>query len=143
MKGLKMDNSRIVFLINDTARAVMATYEDRGTPEMFKTLDATIGVGDLVAVQSTTRHNVTICKVTMVDVDVNFDATTPLKWIVSRLDMDAFDKILAGEAQAVSVVQAAELKRKKEELRKTMFANHEDSISALALTSQSGGDITE
>ncbi len=138
-----MDNSRIVFLINDTARAVMATYEDRGTPEMFKTLDATIGVGDLVAVQSTTRHNVTICKVTMVDVDVNFDATTPLKWIVSRLDMDAFDKILAGEAQAVSVVQAAELKRKKEELRKTMFANHEDSISALALTSQSGGDITE
>lgn len=138
-----MDNSRIVFLINDTARAIMATYEDNGTAEMFKTLDADIRVGDLVAVQSTTRHKVTICKVTEVDVDVNFDGTTPLKWIISRVDMDAFDQILAGEAQAVSVVQAAELKRKKEELRKTMFANHEDSISALALTSQSGGDITE
>lgn len=138
-----MDNSRIVFLINDTARAIMATYEDNGTAEMFKTLDADIRVGDLVSVQSTTRHKVTICKVTEVEVDVNFDGTTPLKWIISRVDMAAFDQIIAGEAQAVSVVQAAELKRKKEELRKAMFANHEDSISALALTSQSGGDLTE
>lgn len=35
-----MDNSKIVFLINDQARAVMASYEPGATPEMFKRADA-------------------------------------------------------------------------------------------------------
>lgn len=132
-----MDNSRIVFLINDQARAVVGTYEDNASTEMFKTMDQSVTVGDMVAVQSTTRHKITVVKVTEVDVDVNFDSTSPLKWIVQRLDAPAFDRILAQEAQAISAVQQAELRRKKEELRKTMFADHEASISALALTNRS------
>ena len=130
-----MDNSRIVFLINDTVRAVMGKYEDTGTPEMFKTFDATIKVDDLAVVESGTRHGMTVIKVISVDVDVNFDATNPLKWIVQKVDKPAFDVVLAQEGQAVAAVQAAELRRKKEELRKTMFKDHEASISALALTS--------
>lgn len=66
-----MDNSRIVFLINDQVRAVKAKYEDSGAAEMFKTFDATIQVGDLAVVQSTTRHMMTVVKVTEIDVDVN------------------------------------------------------------------------
>jgi hypothetical protein len=79
-----VDNSKIVFLINDQARAIMATYEPGAPAEMFKTLDDSISVNDLVVVQSTTRHMMTVVKVTAVDVDVNFDSTTPLKWIVPR-----------------------------------------------------------
>lgn len=138
-----MDNSKIVFLINDQARAVLGTYEPGATPEMFKTLDDTIAVGDLVAVQSTTRHNVTIVKVTAVDVDVNFDGATPLKWIVQRINMPAFASIIASEEQAISAVQAAELRRKKQELRKTMFADHEESIAALTLTNRAADAVTE
>lgn len=139
-----MDNSRIVFLINDHARAVMAKYEEGGNAEMFKTFDPSIKVDDLAVVQSSTRHNMTVVKVTAVDVDVNFDATTPLNWIVQKIDKPSFDRVLEQEAQAISAVQAAELRRKKEELRKTMFKDHEDSIAKLALTSRADeGDLVE
>lgn len=131
-----MDNSRIVFLINDTVRAVKGKYEDNGAAEMFKTFDQTIAVGDLAVVQSGTRHNMTVVKITEIDVDVNFDSTIAIPWVVQKVDKAMFDEVLAQEAQAISAVQAAELRRKKEELRKTMFKDHEDSIAALSLTSR-------
>lgn len=138
-----MDNSRIVFLINDQVRAVKAKYEDTGSAEMFKTFDATIKVGDLAVVQSGTRLMMTVVKITEVDVDVNFDSTTHINWIVQKIDGPKFDAILAQEGQAISAVQAAELRRKKEELRKTMFKDHEASIAALALTSHGDDDLVE
>ncbi len=132
-----MDNSRIVFLINDTVRAVMGKYEENGTPEMFKTMDPSIAVDDLVVVQSGTRHGMTVVKVTATDVDVNFDASNTISWVVQRIDTAAFKNVLSQEGQAISAVQQAELRRKKQELRDTMFKDHEASIAALALTSQS------
>lgn len=138
-----MDNSRIVFLINDQVRAVKAKYEDSGAAEMFKTFDATIQVGDLAVVQSTTRHMMTVVKVTEIDVDVNFDSTTTIPWVVQKIDAPKFDAILAQEAQAISAVQAAELRRKKDELRATMFKDHEASIAALALTSHGDASLVE
>lgn len=138
-----MDNSRIVFLINDQVRAVKAKYEDTGAAEMFKTFDATVKVGDLVVVQSTTRHMMTVVKITEVDVDVNFDSATLIPWVVQKIDAPAFDAILAQETQAISAVQAAELRRKKEELRRTMFKDHEASIAALALASHGDEPVAE
>lgn len=129
-----MDNSRIVFLINDTVRAVEGLYEDGGKIEMFKTLDASVAVDDFCVVQSSTRHGMTVVKITAVDVDVNFDATAPIKWVVQRINAPAFKAITDQEAEAISAVQAAELRRKKAELRATMFKDHEAAIDALALT---------
>ena len=138
-----MDNSRIVFLINDQVRAVKAKYEDTGNAEVFKTFDPTIKVGDLAVVQSSTRLFMTVVKITEADVDVNFDSTTHINWIVQKIDGPKFDAILALEAQAITAVQQAELRRKKEELRATMFKDHEASISALALTSHGDADLVE
>lgn len=138
-----MDNSRIVFLINDTVRAVKGKYEATGTAEMFKTFDQTLAVGDLAVVQSGTRHGMTVIEVTEIDVDVNFDGTQALNWVVQKINKPAFARILEQEAQAISAVQAAELRRKKEELRATMFKDHEASIAALALTSRSDDAVTE
>lgn len=138
-----MDNSKIVFLINDTARCIKACYEPNAAPETFKTLDPHIAVGDLVVVQSGTRHSMTVAKVTHVDVDVDFDGSAPIKWIVQRIDTKGFDAVIASEAEAISAVQAAELRRKKAELRRTMFADHEDSIAKLALTARSIEGVTE
>jgi hypothetical protein len=109
---------------------------------MFKAFDQTIAVGDLAVVQSGTRHGMTVIEVTEIDVDVNFDGTQPLNWIVQKINKPAFALILQQEAQAISAVQAAELRRKKEELRATMFKDHEASIAALALTSH-GGPVIE
>lgn len=138
-----MDNSKIVFLINDQARAIEAKYEDGSNSDVFKTLDASIRVDDMVVVQSGTRLNMTVAKVTAVDVDVNFDSTTPIKWIVQRVNKPQFDAVLASEAEAISAVQAAELRRKKAELRKNMFADHEDSIAKLSLTDRTIDALTE
>lgn len=138
-----MDSSKIVFLINDTVRAISGRYEDGGKTETFKTFDQSIAVDDLVVVQSGTRHGMTVVKVVEIDVDVNYDSTVPMLWVSQRIDGAAFKKILEQEAEAISAVQAAELRRKKAELRKTMFADHEASIAALSLTHRSEDAVTE
>ena len=128
-----MDNSAIVFLINDEARAVYGIYEDDGQKTIFKTLDQAIKVGDFAVVESTTRHNMTVVKITDVDVDVNFETDKSIRWVVQVIDTDRFKETLMQERAAISAVQEAERARKKKELRASLFANHEDKIKALAL----------
>ena len=132
-----MDNSKIVFLINDQVRCLEAVYEKKGTPEWFKTFDQSLAVGDFAVVQSESRHNLVVVEVTAVDCDVNFDSQLPLRWVVQVVNMEGFKEVLAQEAEAISAVQAAELRRKKAELRATMFKDHEASIAALALSHSS------
>lgn len=138
-----MDNSTIVLLINDECRAIEGVYEEGGSPTTFKTFDPTIKVDDYCVVQSTTRHELTTVKVTDVDVDINFDTTKGLKWVVQKIDMPYFETILSQEAEAITAVQAAERKRKKAELRKSLMADHEDSIQALTITKIEDDTVTE
>jgi len=120
-----MDNSKIVFLVNDAARAVRAQYEDGQPPSIksytFKTLDATLKVGDIAVVQS------------KINVDVDFDSNIEMKWLVAKVDLAAFERIVEMENAAIAVVQSAELRRKKAEHRKTLFADQEAAMDALAL----------
>jgi hypothetical protein len=138
-----MNNSTIVFLINDHARAFKAIYEEGGTKTVFKTMDQTIAVDDMVVVQSTTRHEMTVVKVTDVDVEVNFDSSSEVKWAVQKIELTPFETILAQEQEAIEAVQAAERRRKKAELRETMFKDHEESIAALSIADRSDEAITE
>lgn len=138
-----MDNSNIVFLINDTVRAVKGVYEEGHTPALFKTMDQTVAVGDIMVVQSSTRLEVTTVKIVEVDVDINFDSNVLIKWAISKVDMQAFAEVLAQENEAIAAVNSAERKRKKEALRQSLFADHEDKIKVLALSSEKGGDVTE
>lgn len=140
-----MDNSKIVFLVNDAARAVRAQYED-GTAQAvkshtFKTLDATLKVGDFAVVQSGTRWGYTVVKITEINVDVDFDSNIELKWLVAKVDLAAFERIVEMENAAIAVVQSAELRRKKAELRKTLFADQEAAMDALALARPAGEAI--
>ena len=130
-----MDNSKIVFLINDSVTAVRAKYEDGNDTKTytFKSFDSSVEVDDLAIVQSNTRHGYTVVKITEVNVDVDFDSPTELKWLVQKIDLAGFKQMLAQEAEAVSAVQQAELRRKKEELRRTMFKDHEERIASLAI----------
>lgn len=138
-----MNNSTIVFLINDDVRAFAAQYEDGGKTEIFKTLDDSISVDDLVVVQSGTRHKMTVVKVTETDVEVNFDSTVDVRWAVQRIDHESFEGILAQEGEAVLAVQVAERRRKKAELRAAMLKDHEESIAHLAIANHSEADVTE
>lgn len=128
-----MHNSTIVLLINDDARAVRGVYEDNGSETTFKTLDQTIDVDDLVVVESGTRHGMTVVKITEVDVDINFDTTTDVKWVVQKVDTPHFDELRKQERAAINAVQAAERRRKREQLRESLFADHAEKIKALEL----------
>lgn len=128
-----MDNSTIVLLINDDARAIMGRYEPGGKAELFKTLDQSIEVDDIVVVQSGTRLYYTTVRVTEIDVDVNFDTAKDVKWVVDRVDIPAHHFLLEQEKEAIGAVQSAERRRKRDELRATMFTDHQEQIKSLSI----------
>jgi hypothetical protein len=138
-----MHPSTILFLINDDIRAVSGKYEEHGRAETFKTMDQTLKVGDLAVVQSGTRHGMTVVEITAVDLDLNYDGNEEVKWVVQKIDKPGFNKTLELEREAITAVQSAERRRKREELRKTMFADHEATINALALANHSDGTVAE
>lgn len=127
------DNSVIVLLINDDARAVRAEYEPDGSTSILKTLDPSIKVGDMVVVESGTRHFQTVAKITDIDIDINYDTQRDVKWVIQKIDTDRFAELRKQEEAAIAAVHSAERRRKKEELRNSLFADHQDKIQALEL----------
>lgn len=134
-----MESSRLIFLINDQARAVKAIYEAGASPEIFKTLDASLKVDDFAVVQSGTRHGYTVVKITEVGIEVDLDGTTPLKWLVQKIDKPSFDLLLKDEAAAADHVQGVERRKRKEELRKALLGDA--AIGSLAISH--AGEVIE
>jgi len=131
-----MNNSAIVFLINDTARAVKLEYEPDGPTSWAKTLDQDLQVGDMVVVESDTRHKMTTAKVKEIDVEIDYDTSVHLNWIVSKIDQGDYEKTLKLEVDAISAVRTAEREKKRKELQEAIFASS-DQIKSLQLTDQS------
>lgn len=136
-----MNYSTAVFLINPNCRAIEAIYEadtdQRKAPRsIFKTFDDAIKEGDIVLVPSDTRHKVTTCKVTAVDVELDITTTADIKWIIGVVDQAGYEVLKATEQAAITQIKAAEKNHQREELRKKMFANmDENAIKALQITS--------
>ena len=94
-----MNYSLAVFLINKTVRAVGVSYEPdptrtdtakAGSITIYKTIDQSLAVKDLVIVPTNTRWGFTVGRVEELDVDVNFDSQTQMDWIVDTADRAAF-----------------------------------------------------
>lgn len=129
-----MNYTTAVFLINKDLRALTAIYEEGGKKEMFKTLDATIKVGDLCVVPSDTRHKITTVKIVDADVSVDFDAPEKVRWIIAKVDMTAFDAVLQQEDQAVEAIKAAEFRKRRSNLFNDLVAASDaDAIKALPI----------
>lgn len=135
-----MNYSTAVFLINKNVRAVLATYEAEDTAKrtVFKTLDETLTVGDYVVVPTDTRHKMTVCKIVETDVDVDFDAPAQVLWIIGKIDRAGYDGVLAQEAKAITAIKSAELRKKRDDLRSTMFADHIETLKALPIAVLNG-----
>lgn len=134
-----MNYSIAVFLINKNLHAVLCTYEaDEGAKRtLFKTLDKTVSIGDYVVVQTDTRHKMTVCKVVEVDVDVDFDSTLPVTWVISKIDREAYEQLLAQETTAIQAIKSAELRQKRDALRQAMFADHLETLKTLPIADMS------
>lgn len=139
-----MNYSTSIFLINKSVRAVKVSYEpEPGRPDepktgalyIFKTFDPTIVPKDLVIIPTDTRWFMTIGRVEEVDVDVDFDSTIQLKWIVGKVDRPSYDTILAKEGEAIAAIRSAEVRRKREELAKNLFADNEELAKLSIVTS--------
>ncbi len=136
-----MNYSTAVMLINENIRAVKTIYgKDTDSPNQsqytFKTLDASIEVGDLVVVPTDTRHGFTVVEVSDVDVDVDFEASIPLKWIVSRVPVEDHEIILAEEEEWIDALKVSEKRRKKAELKESMMETYGDSLENLPIANR-------
>lgn len=128
-----MNYSKAIFLINQNARSVMVVYDEVNVPGnkkmMFKTLDASIKKDDLVVVPTTTRHNMTVCKVIDTDVDVDYDSPEEILWIVQKVDQESYKGTLAQEQVAIQIIRTSETKKKRADLAKVFLANNEELAS--------------
>lgn len=135
-----MNYSKAIFLINNNARAVLATYEDdpKADKSLFKTLDQTIAEDDYVIVETGTRHGMTVVKIVETDIDVDFDSSEQIKWVIGKIDNAAHEQLLQQEKSAIATIKSAELRKKREDLRAAMFADHVETIKALPIASING-----
>jgi len=127
-----MNQSTAIFLVNPHARAVHAIYEpeDPGKAKpprgLFKTLDPDVAVGDIVLVESTTRHGFTVVKVVETDVDFDPETTETVRWIACRLDLSAHKSLIAKEQQMLSAVRQAEMRQKRQKLAEALVLSAEE-----------------
>ena len=128
-----MNYSTAIFLISDVVRAVEATYEshDDAPRTVFKTMDPSIKVDDFVVVPTTTRHEMTVCKIVAVDVEIDLDSGVTLDWVVGTVDRVDFEAIKKQEADAIATIKSAEKHRKREELREALIADTGEALKAL------------
>lgn len=140
-----MNYSTAVFLINDAARAIYATYEAETSAkkELFKTFDKTIKVDDLIIVPTDTRHKMTVCKVVEVDVDFDLETAQTVKWVIDKVSLAAFHKTLDQENVAIEAIKSAELRKKREELRTALFADHAAKLKELDIAHAGNGGALE
>lgn len=130
-----MHNSKVIFLINDDVRAISVSYEVNGDPYIFKTMNQDIKADDYVVIQTKQRHFMTVAKVVETDLDIDIEDNTELQWIVDKVDRENFDLTVEEEKVAIKAVQSAEKRKKREQLRKTLYDDNDEKIKSLALTS--------
>lgn len=135
-----MNYSTAVFLINNKVRAVKGIYEDGGTTGIFKTLDETLKKDDLIVVPTSTRHKMTVFKITEVDIDIDMDANAKVEWVVCKVDQDAYKTILEQEDQAIQKIKSAEMRKKRTDLADALFKDQMEDLKALPIASM-GADI--
>lgn len=145
-----MNYSTAVMLVNQNIRAINCSYEpdlvdangkvtkryDRYT---YKTLDQTLRPGDYVVVPTDSRHKMTVIRVEEVDVDVDFDSSLEIKWVISRVDTDAHSAILTEETKWIEALKKSEKRHKREEIKKKMLDFYtEENATALPIANMTG-----
>ncbi len=127
--------STLIMLINENIRAVKCIYDTADDAKadqkeyLFKTLDTSIVIGDLVVVPSKTRHKRTIVKVVEVDTEVDYDSEIQVEWIVGKVNNADYAAIKKIEDEAIEKIKSAEKLRKKQELRDKLL-NHDNAMIA-------------
>lgn len=161
--------SLLVFLLDDRVRGVRAVYEKldqedlyragaRAEPMaygdeaekraaklkgyLFKTVDPSLAVGDLVVVPTDTRHGFTVCKIVEVDVEPDMTLTTEVKWIVNKIDVSNYFDVLESEKSIKQKVADRALAEQRRKLKETLLGDFEGA-AGMTLALSLDADIAE
>lgn len=135
--------STAVMLFNPKIRAINIFYnpiekDPSQSSFTFKSLDPTIETDDLVVIPTDTRHGFTVVKVAEVDVEVDIESDTQLKWIASKLDTRANDAVLLEEGKWIAQMKKGEARKRREEIKKNMedlYTDEEGALDTLPIAS--------
>lgn len=133
-----MNYQTAVFLINKDVRAIRASYEENAKQGIFKTMDASIKVDDIIVVPTNTRHKFTCVKVTEVDVDLDVDTTEVVLWVADKVNLKAHADLIEMEEKAVKTIRSAELLKKREDLAEALFKDNVGKLKALPMAKLAG-----
>lgn len=120
-----MNYTTAVFLINDEVRAVKVSYEkdkenSKAPLYTYKTFEKDLKFGDYVVVPTTSRHGMTVCQVQEIDVKIDVETPTELKWIIAKFDNSQYKKILEWEADRITKIKEAQAMKKRKDLAKDL-----------------------
>lgn len=118
-------SASIMLVDRKSVRPVKVEYDpdnkyNNNPMKFFKTIDLTIKVGDLVIVQTHTRHGFTVAKVTEVDFPIDFYSNDEWGWIGQRFDKVKFDEMVKIEDGVKSRVAEANENKMRDELKAAM-----------------------
>lgn len=130
-KYLNAKESLQLALFDGKIRFIRAIYEPNGKPELFKIEDPTIHVGDYLNVMSTARLNVTTVRVVEEDIDTDIDGNEVAYLTVQKIDFKPYFEALEREQRANALIRAAELRKKREDMRAALFANHDELMKTI------------
>lgn len=149
----KVHPSQVVFLMDDSVRAIRAVYEEvdeapKQSPRMaygevdnrplklkgymFKTMRADLVKGDLITVPTNTRHGFTVCKIVSVEVEPDLDATTDIKWVVDKVETSNYFLLLAQEAKVAAVVRDAAKREQRMALKESLQGLKDSDMQAIS-----------
>ena len=133
--------STLVFLLNTGVRAIKCAYDPdvyRDNPakfSLFKTLDTSIKKDDFVVVPTGTRAGYTVIKVVDTDVEIDFSSDDEVKWIATKIDVEAYKEVLQKEEDAIRTVKQAQANAQRRELAEQLKATYGE-VSTLAISQQ-------
>lgn len=137
---MELNHSTAIFLMNKQVRAILCIYEadakgkngeDILAPRhMFKTLDHSIRENDLVVVPTNAKHGASINKVVAVDVEVDFESSTVVPWIIDVVDKSLFNENSKKEAIAIDAIKSGQKRRKQDELRDMLMKDNPELAAA-------------
>lgn len=120
-----MNLSAAIMLVDKTVRPVRVEYDpdnkyNNNPMRVFKCIDPSVKVGDLVIVQTHTRHGFTIAKVSEIDFAVDFNSSEQWGWIGGKFDKPGFDDVIKIEEGVQGRVAKAQENKMRKELAEAM-----------------------
>lgn len=128
-----MNKSTVLFLVNDSLKAVEVAYDESGQNKktIKKTFRDDLKVGDYVLAETNTRWNAAVCKITRINVQIDFESAEPVGWVFATVDMNQLDSLRKLEEEALLIIEEADRRKRKAEMRKTVMENCGNELAAL------------